>query len=146
MAPHFCEVIRREGKGEAGAVCSRPLEREKPFHAPEAPKSARTRGFSGRFAAPAIREDVGPEGFFPTARDPTADRSLSLKFFTHFVEITSERSDISPPHPAPAAPKASLPALSLRQNHNVHFSFSFFDALNLIVIKLGETLFFSGGR
>ncbi|CAI9177031.1 unnamed protein product [Rangifer tarandus platyrhynchus] len=40
LAPHFCEVIRREGKGEAGAVCSRPLDREKPFHAPEARKSA----------------------------------------------------------------------------------------------------------
>lgn len=150
LAPRFCEVIRREGKGEAGAVCSRPLDGEEPCLAPAAPNSApiaQSPGiFFGRFGCPRHQRRRRAGRVFPTARDPTAERSLSLKIFTPFVEITGARSAISPPHPALAAPQASLPALSLRQNHKVHFSFSFFDALHLIVIKLGATLLFSGGR
>lgn len=140
MALYFCKVIRLEGKGRAGAVCWQSLKGKALPRRIQQKSSAgdSTRKFSGRF------------GCFGSSRATAQNLYLKLEVFLvsglllqmgaspiffHLERLTSPLP-ISLSYATSTVPEALVHLI-----HKVHFFFSPFDAFNIVMIKLGRTLF-----
>lgn len=141
MALYFCKVIRLEGKGRAGAVCWQSLKGKALPRRIQQKSSAgeSTRKFSGRF------------GCFGSSRATAQNLYLKLEVF--LVSGLLLQMGASPDFFSLGETHKSSPyffivrhlhgprGLGPPHSQGSFFFFSPFDAFNIVMIKLGRTLF-----